>query len=174
MSLDPYSILRLSEDRIDPSTLRAQFAKRSDELKIAIQSGRDALHARRELDELHVAYKILHDPESRTVYVRREKSPAPPEKAARLRAMIAASLEDGLLRHSRRERILEEGRTLGFSPFHTQLLIAQTQFGSQRVLSFEDEREDGADRPSQMTAQFAAAAMLAFALFLAAVRVLGI
>lgn len=174
MSLDPFSILRLSQDRTDPGALRAQFAKRAEELKIAMKGGRDALQIRRDLEELDIAYKILQDPESRTVFVRREKSPAPPERAALLRALIVASLEDGLLRHSRRQRILEEGRKLGFSPFHTQLLIAQTQFGPQRVLSFEDDREHAGNRPGHATARFSAAVVLGFALFLAAVRWLGL
>lgn len=170
MSLDPFSILRLSHDRTDPAALRAQFARRCEEIKIAMNSGRDGSRSRRDLDELDVAYKILQDPESRTVFVRREKSPAPPERAALLRALILASLEDGLLRHSRRQRILDEGRKLGFSPFHTQLLIAQTQFGPQRVLSFEDDRERPGNRPSQAMARFSAALVLGFALFLATVR----
>lgn len=174
MSLDPFNILRLSDNRHDPAALRAQFVKRVDELKLAMKSGRDPLQSRREIDELHVAYKILNDPDSRTIYVRRGNSPAAPEKAARLHALIAASLEDGLLRHSRRERILEEGRNLGFSPFHTQLLIAQTQFGSRRVLSFEDERESAESQPGQASVRFAAAVVLALALFLCAVQLLGI
>lgn len=174
MSLDPFSILRLSQDRTDPAALRAQFARRAEELKFAMKSGRDAMQSRRDLDELDIAYKILQDSESRTVFVRREKSPAAPDRAARLRALIVASLEDGLLRHSRRQRILDEGRKLGFSPFHTQLLIAQTQFGPQRVLSFEDDREQPGNRPSQAMARFSAALVLGFAIFLAIVRWLGL
>jgi hypothetical protein len=164
MSHDPYSILGLAPGRYDPAALRRRFDDRRAEL-----SGGRANRAR--LDELHVAYSVLRDPANQTIYLKRLDLGAATDHTAELRLLIAASLEDGLLRHSRRLRILQEGRRLGLSPFHTQLLIAQTQFGPQRVLAAELDQRGQA--PAAI-ARLAGLCVLALALFLAAVRAIGV
>ncbi|RMF71332.1 MAG: hypothetical protein D6744_18095, partial [Planctomycetota bacterium] len=91
-----------------------------------------------------------------------------------LRRMIEASLEGGLLRHSRRCEILRAGRALGFSDFHTHLLIAQVQAGDAELLpTLRRFRPPSNDSLRRTTARFAAAGILGLALFLALVRWLG-
>ena len=80
----------------------------------------------------------------------------------------------GLLRYSRRVRILEEARRLGVSDFHTQLLIAQVQFGGPIVTAPRGGRAARIpDSPKRVVARFAAAGVLALALFLVAIRWFG-
>lgn len=167
MSHDPYSILGLAPGHYDSAALRRRFDDRRAEL-----AGGRADRAR--LDELHVAYSVLRDPANQTVFLKRlDRGPAP-DRTAGLRLLIAASLEDGLLRHSRRLRILQEGTRLGLSPFHTQLLIAQTQFGPQRVLPADTDELGHAPAPTSTVARLAGLCVLALALFLAAVRAIGV
>lgn len=172
MSHDPYSILGLTPGRYDPAVLRRRFQDRQAELRADPRRSPSSI-AR--LDELRIAYAVLADPDKQTIYLKRLERPADTDRCDELRALIAASLEDGLLRHSRRTRILQEGRQLGLSPFHTQLLIAQTQFGPKQVLSTDDVSEPNDARPpSAALARLAGLCLLALALFLAAVRALGV
>src|SRR5262245_66504151 len=110
MSHDPYAMLRLPPGRYDAATLQRCYDERRAELRAQSSS-------RSGLDELHVAYAVLRDPSNQAVYLKRLDGRAASDRTAELRALIAGSLEDGLLRHSRRLRILEEGRRLGLSPF---------------------------------------------------------
>jgi hypothetical protein len=98
------------------------------------------------------------------------EAPAPAEQ---LCSLIRDSLEDGLLRCSQRAKILSAGRKLGFSDFHTHLLIAQTQFGPQCVVS-EDAELPSPPASGAAAGRLAAALLLALALLLAAIRWLGI
>lgn len=98
-----------------------------------------------------------------------------------LREMIAASLEDGLLRHSRRRRILAAARRLGLTPFNAQLLIAQVQFGGRRQVTFQtqdgataDESRADAVEGGRLRARLAAISLLAGAFFLALIRWSGV
>ena len=128
--------------------------------------------ARRELDQLHLAYAALRDPRGQAEYLRTRAAGA--DAATRLRQLIAAALEDGLLRYSRRQDILTGARRLGFSEFHTPLLIAQVQFGEDEPGLDAAPRSRGARRDrSRAWAGLAAAGLLALALFLALVRWLG-
>lgn len=167
MSRDPYSILGLTPRRYDAAELRRRLDARRAELGTLAQTREGA-------DELFVAYSVLRDPDNQTVYLKRFDRKSSPDGTAELRALISASLEDGLLRHSRRVRILKEGRRLGLSPFHTQLLIAQTQFGPQRVLAESAEVAQEIAVPAAPVARLAGLLILALALFLAAVRAIGV
>jgi hypothetical protein len=167
MSHDPYAILGLAPGRYDGAALQRQLTVRRAELSARGQT-------REQADELHVAYAVLRDSSNQTIYLKRFDQRQSPDRTAELRALIAASLEDGLLRHSRRMRILQEGRRLGLSPFHMQLLIAQTQFGPQRVLADEFGGELPEAAPGRAVARMAGVFILALALFLAAVRAIGV
>ncbi|MBI5863601.1 MAG: hypothetical protein HZB38_03650 [Planctomycetes bacterium] len=174
MSRDLFDILGLPHRPHEEPAVRERFIRRRDELRRRLSQARSP-ETQGELDALHVAYTVLRDPQTQTVYLRRHDETSRPNRVELLRTLIAGSLEDGLLRHSRREKILAEGRRLGLSPFHTQLLIAQTQFGPQRVLPFDDPQtaeQWGHSKPG--AARLAAALVLALALFLAAVRLIGI
>ena len=86
--------------------------------------------------------------------------------------MIACTRDAGEI--SRRKEILAQGRRMGFSEFHIHLLIAQVQFGGNlvvRPMSCRDSVSSAA--AARIGARFAAAGVLALALFLAMVRWLG-
>lgn len=82
--------------------------------------------ARRMLEDLYVAYRLLADPQRQQDYL---SARAAGDRAGELRALIGAALEDGLLRHSRRQMIVAHATELGYSEFQAQLLIAQVMFG---------------------------------------------
>ena len=124
----------------------------------------DRMTARR-LDDLHMAYTVLRTDEGQSELLRSlaEDDDAP----LHLRRMIAAALEDGLLRYSRRQEILAEARRLGLSDFQTQLLIAQVQFGDERIESpapAKSSRGAPAER-RQAWSMFAAVGVLAIGIF---------
>ena len=172
MGRDYFAILGLAPGRHEPAEVARRFRLERSRLLAQLDDpvARDA--ARRQLDYLHLAYAALRDPCAQAEYLRARVEGA--DDVTRLRQLIAASLEDGLLRYSRRQEILAEARRLGFSEFHTQLLIAQVQFGDDGLWPPESaatrrERRD----TSRAWAGFAAAGVLALTLFLALVRWLG-
>ena len=125
---------------------------------------------RRRLDELHLAYAALRNPQTQAELLRTRTDET--DDVTRLRRLIATALEDGLLRFSRRQDILVEARRLGFSDFQTQLLIAQVQFGDD---SFQPATASSANHDSSRAwARFAAAGVLALVMFLVLVRWLGV
>lgn len=88
----------------------------------------------------------------------------------RILKLIDESLEDGLLRYSRRRAIMAEARRLGFSDFHTHLLIAQIQHGDTRPLTVALGPRPRSPREQKLAARFAAATILAMAMMLTAIR----
>jgi hypothetical protein len=170
MSRDYFAILGLTPGRHDPAEITRRFRAARERLLAALDDPATHSASRKQLDELHLAYAALRDPQRQTEYLAsRRKS-----DVMRVRWLITASLEDGLLRHSRRLSILEEARKFGFSDFQTQLLIAQVQFGDNGIsLVGERASSGGSKRRSRMSPRIAAASILALALFLALVRWLG-
>ncbi|MGD8451555.1 MAG: hypothetical protein PVJ57_07025 [Phycisphaerae bacterium] len=128
-----FAILGLAPGQYDPAEITKRFQRERERLLQALSDPRSYARARRQLDDLHLAYAALRRPQAQAAVL------APPPAAeesgdvARLRRMIAASLEDGLLRYSRRRDILAAAQELGFSDFQTQLLIAQVQFGDDQI-----------------------------------------
>jgi hypothetical protein len=172
MSRDYFSILGLSPARYEPAEITRRFRVERARVLAVLHDPAKHGQSRRRLDELHVAYAGLRDPLRQAAYLRNLKTSD--DRVAHLSRLISDSLEDGLLRYSRREEILGEGRQLGFSDFQTQLLIAQVQFGSDDVLPVANP---GAGRRwnarPAVGPRFAAVGVLTLALFLAMVRWLG-
>jgi len=166
MSRDPYETLGLPRIAADERTIERRFRELRASLLRDLESPETRAAASARLDEVYLARAAL-------------RRGAPPDESAaraeRLRALAEASLEGGLLRHSRRERLLAEGRRLGFSEFQTHLLIAQVLYGEVAVLP-RTARAEGAvrDRVARQTARLAASALLGLAMFLAMVRWLGV
>jgi hypothetical protein len=172
MDRDYFTILGLSPGRYNPGQVTQRFE--AERVRLLAQLGRPATHAtaRRGLDELHLAYATLRDPRTQAQYLRTRTDGC--DDVARLRQLIAASLEDGLLRYSRRQDILAEARRVGFSDFQTQLLIAQVQFGDEQLDIIRPRAgRAAAGGATRAWASFAAAGVLALALFLAMIRWLG-
>ena len=128
MAHDYYTILGLSPGRYDAAEITRRFQARRTTLLAQLADAARYQETRRELDQLHLAYAALRDPRRQDDYLPRAATDG--DALAQLRGLIAASLEDGLLRYSRRQDILERGRALGLGDFQTQLLIAQVQFGA--------------------------------------------
>lgn len=166
MSRDPYEALGLPRCAADARTIERRF----DELRAALlremESPDTHAAACARLDDIYVARETL---------LRRPQLDENADRVDRLRALIQASLEGGLLRHSRRELILAEGRRLGFSQFQTHLLIAQVLFGDVSILPRAGRGEAAVrEGVSRQTARFAASALLGLAMFLAMVSWLGV
>jgi hypothetical protein len=172
MSREYFSILGLSPGRYEPNKITRHFQARRRQLLVELDDPDRHAESRRQLNELYRAYTALRDPRRQAEYLRAAREEDDDDdRVARLRRLIEASLEGGLLRYSRRLEILEEGRRLGFSDFHTHLLIAQVQFGGDLVaLPIARGVAPSDEIPSRVGARFAAVGVLALAIFLAMVR----
>lgn len=168
MARDFFAVLGLSPGRHDPETVARSFLVERERLLAELRGADDSTVARRQLDDLHLAYATLRDPQRQAEYLHQSGGDA--DRVAALRTLIAASLEDGLLRHSRRQQILESARELGFNEFQAQLLIAQVQFGDQVVPPAPRVRASRARRQSRGWARVAATGLLALAMFAYLVR----
>ena len=170
MGRDYFTILGLTRGRYSLAEVTRRF--RTERGRLLGQLHDPARHheIRRRLDELHLAYAALRNPETQAELLRTSADKT--DDVTHLRQLIATALEDGLLRFSRRQDILTEARRLGFSDFQTQLLIAQVQFGDD---SFQPATASSASHDSSRTwARFAAAGVLALVMFLVLIRWLGV
>lgn len=167
MNQDYFAILGLAPGRYDPSEISRRF--QAERTRIVAQMSRlgQRGEASSKLDALHRAYSALRDAAGQEAYLAGRASA---DATDQLRRFIASSLEDGLLRYSRRKEILGEARRLGLSDFHAQLLIAQVQFGD--IPDDWSTRVAGAPRrsPRAVWPFFAAAVLLAGAMALGAVK----
>lgn len=127
MPRDPFAVLGLAPGRYSSTEIRRRYYAAREPLLTRLAVAGDGWSARQQLDDLHWAYRTLISPENQERAARMLRGEG--DRIESLRLLIEASLEDGLLRASRRAEILEIGKNLGVSEFHTHLLIAQTQFG---------------------------------------------
>ena len=172
MGRDYYAILGLSPGRYDAAEIARRFQAERARLLAFLHQPATYGSARRHLEELHLAYAALRNPDAQAEYQRARRGAD--GRVAQIRQLIAASLEDGLLRHSRRQEILIAAQRLGFSEFQAHLLIAQVQFGDEDIpLSAGNATEVARREPPRTWARLTAAGVLALALFLAMIRWLG-
>lgn len=178
MHNDPRNILGLSQGGVDPAELKQRFdALRKHWLGLSADP-QTYWAARDALNELHVAYRLVRaEPRGSAGAVLPPQAPPvsgdEAERVAYLTRRIQASLEGGLLRHSRRRALLIEGRRLGFNDFQTHLLVAQAQFGG-RPLPISEPSSTYEARHGRTGARLAAAVLLGLGMFLAALRVSGV
>ncbi|MCG3126959.1 MAG: hypothetical protein CHACPFDD_01814 [Phycisphaerae bacterium] len=124
---DHFATLGLTPGVYDPREIAERFL----EMRLRLsESPFDDDDSRTRLAAISKAYEVLRDPAKQAAHRELRRFDAPADS---LRRVIDASLEDGLLRYSRRQEILAAGRALGFSDFQTQLMIAQVQFGDERI-----------------------------------------
>lgn len=169
MAHDYFAILGLAPGRYSEVEIAQRFDSERTRLIAELDRPRHHVESRRQLEALHLAYSTLRDPTSQAAYL--EAGFGNENDVTAMRRLIAASLEGGLLRYSRRRQILEEGRRRAFSDFQTQLLIAQVQFGDDQFAPVTPGTpRPAADKDSRAWARFAAVGVLALALFLALVR----
>jgi hypothetical protein len=131
MAQDYYAILGLRPGQYCPSDITCCFMDRRAQLLKALADPLRHTESRRRLEELHLAYAVLRDPARQAAYLRTRDLEG--DAVGELRALIAASLESGLMRHSRRQAILERAGELGLNEFQAHLLIAQVQFGDEEI-----------------------------------------
>lgn len=173
MPRDYFAILGLEPGPYDGRRVRQRFEARRRRLLDDLGDPDRQHEAKEALEDLHMAYRVLRDPESYAAHVGTRR--VVPEPVAELREMIAASLEDGLMRHSRRRAVVERARELGIDEFQTQLLIARVQFGQAEPDGWPPITK-GARRAAhpRAWARFAAAGVLALAMFLGLVQWAGV
>lgn len=162
MAAEHLQILGLAPGRHDPRVLAERFeALRAEALAMLARPETGERGAAR-LDALHWAYRAAC--RDANVGARSDVN-RHGDASAELQAIIAASLEDGLLRYSRRQQIIEAGRARGFSDFQTQLLIAHTQYCDAG--QYDEAPRSIAAPPRRPVWPFvAASALLAVAMFL--------
>lgn len=165
MAQDYFAALGLRPGRYTSREIASRFATTRADLIQSLDDPQSYERTRRQLDELHVAYAILHHPARQQEYLRSLIDPT--DRVAAMRALIEASLEGGLLRHSRRQELLEYGQALGFNDFQTQLMIAQVQFGGDGV-ALVPPPVDAQPKPDRrpVLARFTAIGLLSLAMFL--------
>lgn len=169
MAQDYFAILGLTPGRHDAGEITRRFCAQREQLLRELHDPTRHGETRQRLDDLHLAFTVLRDPARQAEYLRR--LPAHDSRVAALRELIAAALEDGLLRHSRRLVILARARELGLNDFQAQLLIAQVQFGEQEIPAARSAAAAHKDTPrGHVAARVAAVGLIAAALFLAMIR----
>ena len=168
MAQDYFAVLGLSPGRYDPLEIARRFQARRAQLLAALDDPARYSDTRSALDQLHLAYSALRDPHRQDDYRRSQFAEA--DAGERLRGLIAASLEDGLLRYSRRQAILERARELGLSAFQAQLLIAQVQFGARETPLIRGAPVTVRAADSRTWVRLAGVGVLALAIFLFLVR----
>jgi hypothetical protein len=172
---DYFAILGLTPGVYRPAEIQHRFQQERARLLAQLADAATHQESRRQLDELHLAYRALLDAQRQEQHLASAEpgTASRPDRAlVQLSALIADSLEDGLLRYSRRQAILAEGRRLGFSDFQVHLLIAQVQFGSVRPELVGPRQAP--PRGTRRGALLAAAVLLAGALFLLLKQSLGV
>lgn len=108
------------------------FQRRRAQLLEELHDAQTHRSSRTELDAAHLAFRVLRDPRRQAVHLADLSEPAG-DRVEKLRSLIQACIEDGVLRHSRRRELLNWGRVCGLSAFDTQLLIAQVLYGETRI-----------------------------------------
>jgi hypothetical protein len=176
MSAEYFAILGLAPGRYEPAEITRRFLVERSRLLEHLDDPRRHAESRRRLEELHLAYRVLRDPRRQAECL---AAAGRVEDASRqLRRLIESSLEDGLLRYSRRQAILAEARRLGFSDFQAHMLIAGVQQGGAEPLPAELEaglhrgprKEPSAAGEARRGARLAGIGLLTLALLLALVR----
>jgi len=172
MPLDHHTILGLTSAECGTRELDQRFIARRRELTEALEDPAKFAESRRALDDLYRAYKALrnHKRNGAPVHIASPEDDET-ERVSYLRRYIEESLEGTILRCSRRREVLAEGRRLGYSEFHMQLLIAQVQFGGDLIAPPKATlKPNTLDRSARVGSRVAAAGVLALALFLAMIR----
>lgn len=166
-----FDALGLPPGRYTADEVSRRFERVRARLLAELEGPTQRESARRDLDRAYRARNVLRAAPRSSAAARDEEQ----ERYHQMREAIESSLEDGLLRCSRRKQVLAEGRRLGFSDFHTQLMIAQVQFGDHellRAINHRPQRERHS--ATRLAARLSAAGVLGLALFLAMVRWLGV
>jgi hypothetical protein len=165
MPQDYFAVLGLTPGRYDSTEITRRFVVRRQRLMGELLDSTKHAATREQLDALHVAYALLRDPQRQAEYVAAQS--AAPDRVAELRRMIAGSLEDGLVRYSRRQAILARAQELGFSEFQAQLLIAQVQFSNEDASVLDVFTPHVATvRPARPWSRLAAVGAISVAMFL--------
>lgn len=172
MAHDYFALLGLSPGRYAPAEIARCYRARRARLLAELHAAGRQHDTLQQLDELHVAYSTLRDARRQAEY-RRARTDGE-DRVTEVRRLISVSLEDGLLRYSRRQAILERARALGFSDFQTHLLIAQVQFGDEDITT-SPRRKDarGWGEHPRAWARIAAVGVIALAMFLGLVHWVG-
>jgi len=171
MARDYFALLAAGPGGRDAREIIRRFVLERERLLSELDDPYRQADARRELDRLYLAYAVLQRG-GQVASVTPGRAVAA-DAVSELRELIAASLEGGLLRYSRRQMILERAAELGLNEFQAQLLIAQVQFGEEDIPTVATGGlARGAANP-RAWARVAGVGVLALAMFLFLVHWLG-
>lgn len=167
MSRDYFAILGLAPGRYEPGVITRQFEAQRDQVLARLGDADGGRSARHRLEQLHLAHATLRDPDAQQAYLEARFGD---DDLRRLRLLIAASLEGGLLRYSRRREILAEAQRCGLSDFEAQLLIAEVQFGSDTPVVAPKRRTRRSNGAARAGLGLLAAACLGSAMLVGLIR----
>jgi hypothetical protein len=173
MPRDHFKVLGLSIGRHPPHVVDQHFAAARGRLVPALSRSSNYMAARRELEALYIAYRVLRDSGRQAAYLQDLEAASRGDLTPReseLRRLVGASLEGGLVRQSRREYLVERGRELGFSEFHVHLVIAQAMIGDDASLGVAPRRRARGARTGTSWRDYAAIGALAVAVFVLLIR----
>ena len=166
-----FSILGLAPGPVRPRrSPLGGFRPNVPALLAALRNPATAVDARRQLDCLHMAYAVLRDPRGQESILQARRSED--NDLTRLKRLIAASLEDGLLRFSRLAGDSRRGAVRGAS-LTSRRNCSSRRFSSATITSpcLTRLRNRPPHREARRAwAGLAAAGALALALFLVLVR----
>lgn len=175
MEHDCFAILGLTPGPYSRDLIRQRFVQERAKCLDALR-GSEGSSPQRRLEAVHMAYKLLDDPERQARHLAAVRDGRLNEPRDHVRDLVAAALEDGLLRYSRRQEIIRIGRVLGLSEFQVHLLIAEVQVGAvpaaepTQAAAKSATRQQAAD---QIRYNLIAAGLLGLGLFFSAISWLG-
>lgn len=180
MSAEYFAHLGLTPGRYEPAEITRRFLEERGRLLEQLDDPHQHTESRRRLEELHLAYRVLRDPRRQAECL--AATGQVEDAHQQLRRLIEISLEDGLLRYSRRQAILTEARRLGFSDFQAHVLISQVQLGDDGLLPAAPNAglrsgprgESSTDDQMRRGARLAGIGLLTLALVLVLVRWVGV
>ena len=177
-----FAILGLTPGPYSNELITQQFEAQRSKCLESLRSVDDP-GAERRLEAVHMAYKLLNDPERQARHLAAVRDGRLNDPHDHLRDLIAAAMEDGLLRYSRRQELIRIGRVLGLNEFQVHLLIAEVQIALPRdrepltkkeiklLRQVETTERDDSSRRSRHN--LIAAGLLALGLFFSALSWLG-
>jgi hypothetical protein len=178
MEHDCFAILGLTPGPYTPELIVKRFSEQRSRCLERLSTQQSST-AERRLEALHIACQLLSDPQRQQRHLMAVRDGMLADPQAHLRDLVAAAIEDGLLRYSRRQELLRIGREMGLSAFQVHLIIAEEQVGQAQLKPrttqpAKTETTTRSNAINQTRLNFAAAGLLALGLFFMAISWLGI
>lgn len=173
MEHDCFAILGLTPGPYSRELIDARFDEERDKCLASIRERHDEATERR-LEAVYLAYHLLNDSARQQRHIAAIRDGHLDNPKDHVRDLVAASLEDGLLRYSRRQELIRIGRVLGLNEFQVHLLIAEVQVAALSITAEQPAKQVANERFDQTRLNIVAAGLLGLGLFFSAISWLGI